>query len=106
MERLQSVFDVQPNDCWEGLPEGTKWHDIREVMVLETNFRDLIRVNWSSGPSNYEPWLVEDFQRSMRLSVVVGYFKMVHQIKCEWESQIVTGSGTLYNVTPTLWVVS
>ena len=106
MDTPLNVFEVSPNHCWDNLPTGTRWHDIREVMVLEANFRDLIRVNWSSGPGNYDPWLVDEFQRSMRLLVVAGYFKEKHEIKCEWVSQIVLASGTLYNVTPTSWVVS
>ena len=106
MERLQNVFDVQPNDCWDGLPEGTRWHEIRKSLILDTGFRDLIQVNWSGGPRNFQPWETENFQRSMRLTIIAGYFQGTHEIKLEWVSKVVLASGTAYTVTSTKWLLS
>lgn len=101
-----NVFEVSPNDVWDGLPEFTRWSDLRSALILDTDWRDYLTINWASGPRNWEPRSVENFNRTMRLSVKAGYFKMDHQIRPEWVSQLVLASGTVYNVTPTAWLLN
>ena len=106
MSKPLNVFEVEPNDCFDGLPEGTKWHNIRQALILDTGFKELIHVNWVAGPRNFQPWEVENFQRSMRLTVTAGYFQLTHEINLAWISQLVLDTGTAYSITPTKWLVS
>ena len=101
-----NVFEVEPHHCWDGLPELTKWREISEALILDTGWRDLLPVNWSMGPRNFHPWEVENFQRTMRLTVTAGYFKLEHPIPIDWVSQVLLASGTLFTITPTKWVLS
>jgi len=100
-----TVFEVQPNHCWDALPELTKWREISEALILDTGWREFIPVNWSMGPRNFHPWFVENFQRSMRLTITAGHFKSEHLVRLEWVSQVLLASGTVYKVTPTPWLL-
>ena len=102
----RNVFEVQPGHCWDGLPELTQWREISEALILDTGFREMIPVNWSMGPRNFAPWEVENFQRTMRLTVSAGYFKLEHPIQIEWVSQVLLTSGTVYSLTSTPWLLS
>ena len=105
MERPLNIFEVQPNNVWDGLPKSTRWSDLRSALILDTGFRDFLTINWASGPRNYSPWSVSNFQRTMRLTVEARYLNMEQQIRPEWVSQLVLASGTVYNVTPTAWLL-
>ena len=101
-----NVFEVQPNHCWDGLPKLTKWRDISEALILDTGFRNMVSVNWAAGPRNFVPWSVENFQRTMRLTITAGYFKSEHLVHLEWVSQVLLATGTVYTITPTKWLLS
>lgn len=100
-----NVFEVSPSDCWDGLPEFTRWSDLRSALILDTGFRDFLTINWASGCRNWEPWSVEHFNRTMRLTVKAGYFKLDQLVRPEWVSQLVLASGTVYKVTPSDWLL-
>ena len=106
MSKPLNVFAVEPHDVWDGLPEFTRWSALKSALILDTGFRDFLPVSWASGPRNWEPWSVTHFNRTMRLTVKAGYFKLDQLVRPEWVSQLVLASGTVYNVTPTAWLLN
>ena len=98
------VFSIEPNDLWLGIPDDTKWADIKQALMFDRPQREFIEVNWSMGVRR-EFGGGGTFQDSLRLPVYAP--------KVDWPliaapksvSKVILADDILYKVTSSPWLL-
>ena len=88
-----------------GLPEGTKWHEIKQALMFDRPEREFIDVNWSAGP--YRGFGDGgNLQNALRLPVKAPNVGWPLAAMPKSVSKLILSDDVLYKVEGTPWLLS
>jgi hypothetical protein len=99
------VFSIEPNDLWLGIPDDTKWNEIKQALLFDRPQREFIEVNWSMGVRR-EFGTGGNLQTALRLPVDVPSIKWGLIAMPKSVSKLILADDILYKVTPTPWLLN
>ncbi len=98
------VFSIEPNQLWLGIPDDTKWNEIKQALLFDRPQREFIDVNWSMGVRRTFG-SGGTFQDSLRLPVYAPSVDWPLIAMPKSVSKLILADDILYKVTSTPWLL-
>jgi hypothetical protein len=99
-----NIFAITPNDIWLGLPDNTKWSDIKQALLFNRPQREFVDVNWSMGVRR-SFGTGSNLQESLRLPVYAPSVDWPLIAAPKSVSKVILADDILYKVTSSPWLL-